>query len=69
MKITKNSAGIPAGTLVVLPSEELLIIKAVCREPDGIYYRVQFVEEDGDEYVPVGDIRVMEHHELIGAEV
>lgn len=69
MKITKNNAGIPVGTVVVLPSEEILIIKAIYREPDGICYRVQFVEEDGDEYIPVGEPRIMWHYELIGAEV
>lgn len=69
MKITKNNAGIPVGTVVVLPSEEILIIKAICREPDGICYRVQFVESDGDEYIAVGEPRVMWHYELIGAEI
>jgi hypothetical protein len=69
MKITKNNAGIPEGTLVLLPSEELLIIKAIFREPDGLCYRVQFVEEDGDEYIPIGEPRIMWHDDMIGAEV
>ena len=69
MKITKNSAGLSVGVVVVLPSEETLIIRAVCREPDGIYYRVQFGEFDGDDFVPTSDIRVMGHYELIGAEI
>ena len=69
MKITKNNAGIPVGAVVVLPSEEILVIKAIYREPDGICYRVQFVEEDGGEYIPVGEPRIMWHYELIGAEV
>lgn len=69
MKITKNNAGIPVGTVVVLPSKEMLIIKAICREPDGICYRVQFVEEDGDEYIPVGEPRIMWHSDLIGGEI
>lgn len=69
MKITKNNSGVPVGTLVLLPSEELLIINAVYREPDGIYYRVQFVEEDGDEYIPIGDLRTICHDDLIGAEI
>ena len=69
MTITKNNAGISVGTMVVLPSEEILIIKDIYREPDGICYRVQFVEEDGDEYIPVGEPRIMWHYELIGAEV
>ena len=68
-KITKNNAGIPVGTVVVLPSEEILTIKAIYREPDGICYRVQFVEKDVDKYVPVGETRIMWHYELIGAEV
>ena len=69
MKITKNNAGIPVGTVVVLPSEEILIIKDIYREPDGICYRVQFVESDGDEYIAVGEPRIMWHSDLIGAEV
>ena len=68
MKITNKSVIIP-GAIIQLPSEEILIIKAVCREPDGIYYRVQFVEEDGDEYVSVDDERIMAHYELVGGEV
>lgn len=69
MKITKNNAGIPEGTLVLLPSEELLIIKAIYREPDGICYKAQFVEYDGDEYIPIGEPRIIWHDDLIGAEV
>ena len=69
MKITKNNSGVPVGTLVLLPSEELLIINAVYREPDGIYYCVQFVEEDGDEYIPIGDLRTICHDDLVGAEI
>ena len=68
MKITNKSVLIQ-GAIVQLSSEEVLIIKAVYREPDGIYYRVQFVEEDGEEYVNVGDERVMAHDELVGGEV
>lgn len=68
MKITKKSVLI-VGAVVQLPSEEIAIIKAVYREPDGIYYRVQFVEEDGDEYVSVDDERIMAHCELVGGEV
>ena len=68
-QITKNNAGIPVGAVVVLPSEEILIIKAIYREPDGICYRVQFVESDRDEYIPVGEPRIMWHSDLIGAEI
>ena len=68
MKITNKSVIIP-GAIIQLNSEEILIIKAVFREPDGIYYRVQFVEEDGDEYVSVDDERIMAHYELVGGEV
>ena len=53
----------------MLPSDEILIIKDICREPDGICYRVQFVESDGDEYIAVGEPRIMRHSDLIGAEV
>ena len=69
MRITKNSTPLEVGTVVVLPDEETLIIKEVCREPDGYYYRVQFVEDDGEEYIPVGDMRVIPASDLIGAEV
>ena len=69
MRITKNSTPLEVGTVVVLPDEETLIIKEVCREPDGYYYRAQFVEDDGDEYIPVGDMRVIPASDLVGAEV
>ncbi|MBR3806699.1 MAG: hypothetical protein IKJ13_07725 [Clostridia bacterium] len=68
MKITKTLV-LVAGDVVRLPSEETLIIKAVYREPDGRCYKVQFVEDDGEEYVNVGDERVMAHYELVGGEV
>ena len=69
MKITRNSAGIPEGTLVLLPSEELLTIEAIFREPDELCYRVQFVELDGDDLIPIGEPRIMWHSDLIGAQV
>lgn len=68
MKITQKSV-LVVGSVVQLPSEEICIIKGICREPDGIYYKVQFVEEDGDEYVNVGGERVIAHYELVGGEV
>lgn len=68
MKITQKSVLIE-GSIVWLPSEEICIIKEICREPDGIYYKVQFVEEDGEEYVNVGGERVIAHYELVGGEV
>lgn len=68
MKITKNNAGIPEGTFVLLPSEELLIIKQIINASCGVFYKVQFVEEDGDEYIPIGDLRVISRSDLIGGE-
>ena len=68
MKITAKSVILP-GTIVSLPGGEIVIIKEVCREPDGIYYKVQFVEEDGEEYVNVGGERVIAHYELVGGEI
>lgn len=68
MKITQKSV-LVVGSVVWLPSEEICVIKEICREPDGIYYKVQFVEEDGDEYVNDGGERVMAHYELVGGEV
>ncbi len=67
MKITKNTV-LETGTVVTLRSDETLVITEVCREPDGVCYKVQFVEDDGDEYVKVGDERTMEHYELVGGE-
>ena len=67
MRITKNTV-LESGTVVTLSSDETLVIKEVCREPDGVCYKVQFVEDDGDEYVTVGGVRTMEHYELVGGE-
>ena len=53
MKIT-NKIVLVAGDVVRLPSEETLIIKAVYREPDGRCYKVQFVEDDGEEWAYEG---------------
>lgn len=68
MKITSKIV-LVAGDVVRLPSEETLIIKAVYREPDGRCYKVQFVEDDGEEYVNVGGERIIAHYELVGGEV
>lgn len=68
MKITKNTE-IVIGTLVVLPSGEVCVVRAVCHEPDGKCYKVQYLEEDGEDYIPVGDERVVWHYELVGGEV
>lgn len=69
MKITHKTPTLSEETVVWLPSEEFLIIKEIINASCGVYYKVQFVEEDGDEYVPIGDMRVMPHCDLIGAEV
>ena len=68
MKITKNTE-IDVGTVVALQSGEVLVVRAVCHEPDGKCYKVQYLEEDGEDYIPVGDERVAWHHELVGGEV
>lgn len=69
MKITHKTPTLEEETVVWLPSEEFLIIKQVIEASCGVYYKVQFVEEDGDEYVPIGDMRVISHRDLIGGEI
>ena len=69
MRITKNSAPLAAGTVVVLPDEETLIIKEACREPDGYYYKAQFVDFDGDDYRLIGEPRVIAHMDIVGGEI
>lgn len=68
MKITNKTPTLEEETLVWLPSEEFLIIKEIINASCGVYYKVQFVEDDGDEYVPIGEMRVIPHLDLIGAE-
>lgn len=68
MKITAKSVILP-GTVVALPGGEVAIIKEVCREPDGLCYKAQFVEEDGDDYVEVGEERVIWQVDLVGGEI
>lgn len=68
MKITKNTE-IDVGTVVALQSGEVLVVRAVHHEPDGKCYKVQYLEEDGEDYILVGDERVVWHYELIGGEV
>ena len=68
MKITKNTE-IDIGDVVALPGGEVLVVRAVHQEPDGKCYKVQFVEEDGEDYIPVGDERVVWDYELVGGEV
>ena len=69
MKITDKTSTLKEETVVWLPSEEFLIIKEIIKANCGVYYKVQFVEEDGDEYVPIGDMRVLPHCDLIGGEI
>lgn len=68
MKITKNTE-IDIGTVVALQSGEVLVVRAVHHEPDGICYKAQYLEEDGEDYIPAGDERVVWHYELVGGEV
>lgn len=68
MKITNNTPILEEETVVWLPSEEFLIIKQVINASCGVFYKVQFVEEDGDEYIPIGDLRVISRNDLIGGE-
>ena len=69
MRITHRTPPLEEETVVWLPSEEFLIIKEIIKATCGVYYKVQFVEEDGDEYVPIGDMRVLPHCDLIGGEI
>ena len=69
MKITNNTPILEEETVVWLPSEEFLIIKQVIKASCGVFYKVQFVEEDGDEYIPIGDLRVISRSDLIGGEI
>ena len=69
MRITNKTPTLPEETVVWLPSEEFLIITQIITASCGIYYKVQFVEPDGDELVPVGDLRVIAHSDLIGGEI
>lgn len=68
MKITKKTR-INEGDVIVLPSRELVKIMAICREPDGIYYRILFGDMDGDDFIPEGELRIMEHYELVGGDM
>lgn len=67
MKITKNIKPLAAGTVVVLPGGELLRIVEYIDAFSGVY-KVQFLDVDGDDYVPVGDERVIPASDLVGAE-
>ena len=67
MKITKKTEDLPPGTIVLLPDEEMLRIDKLVDPIDRVY-RVQFIEDDGDEYVEIGGIRFMRLDEMIGAE-
>lgn len=67
MKITRKTEELIPGTIVLLPDEELLRIEKLV-DPINKVYRVQFVEDDGAEYIEVGGIRFMRLDEMIGAE-
>ncbi len=68
MKITKNTKPLSKGTLVMLPGEELLVIIEYIEAFSGVY-RVQYLEFDGSEYIPTGDVRTIAARELVGGEV
>lgn len=67
MKITRSTNELPPGTLVALPDGEVFRIEKLV-DPMGKVYRVQFLEDDGDEYIEVGGVRFMRADEMIGAE-
>lgn len=67
MKITRKTNELPPGTIVVLPDEEILRIEKLI-DPVEKIYRVQFLEDDGDEYIEVGGLRFMRLEEMIGSE-
>lgn len=67
MKITRKTNELPPGTIVVLPDEEILRIEKLI-DPVEKVYRVQFLEDDGDEYIEVGGLRFMRLEEMIGSE-
>lgn len=67
MKITKKTDGIPAGTIVALPGGEILRIERLV-DPIGGVYRVQFLEDDGEDYTEIGGTRFMRTDEMIGGE-
>jgi hypothetical protein len=67
MKITRKTNELPPGTIVVLPDEEILRIEKLI-DPVEKVYRVQFLQDDGDEYIEVGGLRFMRLEEMIGSE-
>lgn len=71
MKITKKTEELKAGTVVSLPGGELLrIVEYIERYGGSGYnvYKVQFLQDDGDEYVPLGKERIMPAIDLVGGE-
>ena len=69
MKVTRKNKPLAVGTVVVLPEGETLCVKEVYKEPDDYYYLAQFVEDDGEDYISIGDPRVVAHMDLIGGEI
>ena len=69
MKITKNTGALAVGTVVALPGGEMLVIRSVHYEPDGVCYRVHYVEEDGEDYIVIGGERVVWDYELVGGAI
>ena len=67
MKITRPRNDLPSGLLVALPDGEVFRIEKLV-DPLEKVYRVQFLEDDGDDYIEVGGIRFMRADEMIGAE-
>lgn len=67
MKITRRTNELPPGTIVLLPDEEILRIEKLI-DPIEKIYRVQFLEDDGGDYVEVGGIRFICAEDMIGAE-
>ena len=67
VKITKNTGELAAGTVVLLPDGETLIIRGYCEATER--YLVQFVELDADDIIATSEERYIGKWELIGAEI
>lgn len=67
MRITRKNINLEPGTIVALPGDEIFRVEKLV-DPVEMVYRVQFLEDDGEDYVEIGGIRFMRADEMIGAE-
>ena len=67
MKITKKTKPLEPGTVVWLFDEFFKIVEYV--DALGGVYKIQPLEPDGDDYIPVGDVRSIYARELVGGEI